>query len=180
MTNRPPEAQLSHVGLFVRDLDAMIAFYTRVLGLVVTDSGDYYMGGRIAFLSRNADEHHQVVMASGRPEGSPTTINQLSFRVGSLEDLRRYYAALVAERVREINPRDHGNAWSIYFSDPEDNRIELYTPSPWYVKQPRGEPLDPTEPAEVIFAKTEALVRKDPTGCTREAWMAKLHARLSP
>src|SRR6266850_3646526 len=50
VTNRPPDAQLAHVGLFVRDLDAMIAFYTRVLGLVVTDSGDYYMGGRIAFL----------------------------------------------------------------------------------------------------------------------------------
>ena len=130
MTSKPPDAQLAHVGLFVRDLDAMIAFYTRVLGLVVTDSGDYYMGGRIAFLSRNADEHHQIVMASGRAEGSPTTINQLSFRVGNLEDLRRFYAVLVAEGAKEIVPRDHGNAWSIYFSDPEDNRIELYTPSP--------------------------------------------------
>ena len=179
MTNRPPDAQLAHVGLFVRDLEAMIAFYTRVLGLVVTDSGDYYMGGRIAFLSRNADEHHQIVMASGRPEGSPTTINQLSFRVEKLEDLRRFYAVLVAEAAKEIVPRDHGNAWSIYFSDPEDNRIELYTPSPWYVKQPRGEPLDLTEPSEVIFAKTEALVRNDPTGCTREAWMAKLQSRLA-
>src|SRR6267378_7231575 len=83
MTNPLPDAQLAHVGLFVRDLEAMIAFYTRVLGLVVTDSGDYYMGGRIAFLSRNADEHHQIVMASGRAEGSPTTLNQLSFRVNS-------------------------------------------------------------------------------------------------
>jgi len=179
VTNRPPDAQLAHVGLFVRDLDAMIAFYTRVLGLVVTDSGDYYMGGRIAFLSRNAHEHHQIVMASGRAEGTPTTINQLSFRVGSLEDLRRFYAVLVAEGAREIVPRDHGNAWSIYFSDPEDNRIELYTPSPWYVKQPRGEPLDLTEPAEVILAKTEALVRGDPTSSTREAWMAKLQSRLA-
>ena len=179
MANRPPDAQLAHVGLFVRDLDAMTAFYSRILGLVVTDTGDYYMGGRIAFLSRNADEHHQIVMASGRAEGSPTTINQLSFRVKDLEDLRRFYAVLVAERAKEIVPRDHGNAWSIYFSDPEDNRIELYTPSPWYVKQPRGEALDLTEPADVIFAKTEARVRKDPSGCTREAWMAQLQARLA-
>jgi catechol 2,3-dioxygenase len=179
MTNRPPDAQLAHVGLFVRDLDAMIAFYSRVLGLVVTDSGDYYMGGRIAFLSRNADEHHQIVMASGRAEGAPTTINQLSFRVGDLEDLRRFYAVLVAEGAKEIVPRDHGNAWSIYFSDPEDNRIELYTPSPWYVRQPRGEPLDLTEPVEVILAKTEALIRADPSASTREAWMAQLQTRLA-
>lgn len=32
-----------------------------------------------------------------------------------------------------VAPRNHGNAWSIYFADPEGNRIELYTPSPWYV-----------------------------------------------
>ncbi|HEY6241256.1 MAG TPA: VOC family protein [Burkholderiales bacterium] len=178
MTNSLPDAQLAHVGLFVRDLEAMIAFYSRVLGLVVTDSGDYYLGGRIAFLSRNADEHHQIVMASGRPEDAPTTINQLSFRVRNLEDLRRFYTVLVAERAKEIVPRNHGNAWSIYFSDPEDNRIELYTPSPWYVKQPHGEPLDLTEPVEVIVAKTEALIRNDPTSCTREAWMAKLQTRL--
>jgi catechol 2,3-dioxygenase-like lactoylglutathione lyase family enzyme len=179
MTSTPPDAQLAHVGLFVRDLDAMIAFYSRVLGLVVTDSGDYYMGGRIAFLSRNTDEHHQIVMASGRPEGTPTTINQLSFRVKNLEDLRRFFPVLVAEQAKEIVPRNHGNAWSIYFSDPEDNRIELYTPSPWYVRQPRGEPLDLTESAEVILAKTEALIRDDPSACTREAWMAKLQARLA-
>ena len=178
MMNPVPDAQLAHVGLFVRDLETMIAFYCRVLGLVVTDSGDYYLGGRIAFLSRNPEEHHQIVMASGRPNGAPTTINQLSFRVKNLEDLRRFFTVLVAEQAKQIAPRNHGNAWSIYFSDPEDNRIELYTPSPWYVKQPRGEPLDLSAPAEVIRAKTEALIRADPTGCTREAWMEKLQARL--
>ena len=178
--NPVPDAQLAHVGLFVRDLEAMIAFYCRVLGLVVTDSGDYYLGGRIAFLSRNPEEHHQVVMASGRPNDAPTTINQLSFRVKNLEDLRRFYTALVDEQVKEIQPRNHGNAWSIYFSDPEDNRIELYTPSPWYVGQPYGKPLDLTEQVEAIVAKTEALIRGDPTACSREAWMAKLKTRLAP
>jgi catechol 2,3-dioxygenase-like lactoylglutathione lyase family enzyme len=180
MMNPLPDAQLAHVGLFVRDLEAMIAFYTRVLGLVVTDSGDYYLGGRIAFLSRNPEEHHQVVMASGRPKDAPTTINQLSFRVKNLEDLKRFFTVLVAEKAKEIVPRNHGNAWSIYFSDPEDNRIELYTPSPWYVGQPYGKPLDLTEPVEAIVAKTEALIQDDPTACPREAWMAKLKTRLAP
>ena len=179
MTVRPPDAQLAHVGFYVRDLERMIAFYGRVLGLVVTDTGPYYLGGHIAFLSRNSDEHHQVVMASGRAEGSPTTMNQLSFRVKSLEDLKRFYAALVAEQVKEINPRNHGNAWSVYFSDPEGNRIEIYTPSPWHVVQPFGKPLDLTEPVEAILAKTEALVRADPSGCTREAWAAKFRNRLA-
>jgi len=180
MTNRVPDAQLTHVGLYVRDLEGMIEFYSRVLGLVLTDSGDYYLGGRIAFLSRNPEEHHQIVMASGRPDDAPTTINQLSFRVKNLEDLRRFFTVLVAEQAKEIAPRNHGNAWSIYFSDPEDNRIELYTPFPWYVGQPYGKALDLTEPAEAIVARTEALIRDDPTACPREAWMAKLKTRLAP
>jgi catechol 2,3-dioxygenase len=179
MTVRPPQAQLAHFGFYVRDLEGMVAFYTRVLGLVVTDSGDYYLGGRIVFLSRNAEEHHQVVMASGRAEGSPSTINQISFRVQGLEDLRRFHAALVKEEVKEINPRNHGNAWSVYFSDPEDNRIEIYTPSPWHVGQPYGKPLDLTEPVEAILAKTEAMIRDDPTRSTRSAWMAQMQARLA-
>ena len=48
-----PEAQLVHVGFHVHYVDMVIDFYSRVMGLVLTDSGGYYRGGRIAFLSRN-------------------------------------------------------------------------------------------------------------------------------
>ena len=61
--------------------------------------------------------------------------------------------------MQKLETRDHGNAWSIYFSDPEGNRMEVYMPSPWYVAQPFGEPLDLTQPAEAIHAKTEAMVQ---------------------
>ena len=64
---RRPNAQFTHVGFMVTDLEGMIAFYTRVLGLVLTDRGPYYRGGEIVFLSRDHSEHHQVVFASGRP-----------------------------------------------------------------------------------------------------------------
>ena len=39
---RPPNAQLTHLGFQVRDMDRMIDFYTRVIGLVMTDRGPYY------------------------------------------------------------------------------------------------------------------------------------------
>ncbi len=174
-----PEAQLCHVGLYAHDLEKMVAFYTRVLGLVVTDRGHSKRGFDIAFLSRSADEHHQIAIVSGRPEDAAfSTINQLSFRVNGLEDLRRYYAWLVAERVPQIDPRNHGNAWSIYFPDPEGNRLELYCAAPWYVGQPFGVPLDLTEPADVIFAKTEALVQADPTWRPAADWSADLRRKL--
>ena len=174
-----PEAQLCHVGLYTFDLEKMVDFYTRIFGLVVTDRGVSGRGYHIAFLSRQPGEHHQVALAEGRPkEAVHSTINQLSFRVGSLEDMRRYYAFLVKEAVPKLEPRNHGNAWSIYFHDPEGNRVEVYCNSPWYVSQPFGEPLDYTEPAEVIMAKTQEMVQQDPTWRPMDEWSADIRKKI--
>ncbi len=177
-----PNAQLGHIGIYVRDMDKMIAFYTRTLGMVVNDDGISTRPGapRIAFLSRNPNEHHQLALATGRPDdGSRSMINQISFRVDGLEDMRTYYARLAAEKVPELDPRNHGNAWSIYFMDPEGNRVEIYTGTPWHVSQPFGRPLDLTKPASAILAETEAMVKADPTHCLAEEFAAKLAAKLA-
>jgi len=175
----PPDAQLTHVGMFVCDIEVMADFYQRVFGLVVTDRGTNYRGDPVVFLSRNPSEHHQLVLGQGRARGSATTVQQVSFEVGDLEDLRRFVPRLEALQVSELGPRNHGNAWSIYFLDPEGNRVEIYRPTPWHVSQPYGEPLDLADPAEVIREKTLAMIRDDPTFCTQEEWAARLRERLA-
>jgi len=173
-----PEAQITHVGIYVRDMDAMIEFYTRVLGLILTDRGPYYRGGEICFLSRKADEHHQVVFASGRVPGAPSSINQISFFVADLETLKSYYDALSVEGIKGLDPINHGNAWSLYFPDPEGNRLELYTVTPWYVQQPFADKLDLTQAADTVRAKTLAMIQSDPSHCPREQWVAGMRERL--
>ena len=174
-----PKVKLCHFGLCAHDLDKMVDFYTSVFGLTVTDWGSSTRGMDIAFLSGNAEEHHQLVIAGGRPKDLAfSTINQVSFRVNDLEELRRYHAWLVDERVQKLETRDHGNAWSIYFSDPAGNRVELYCSSPWHVSQPFGEPLDLTEPADVIRSKTEAMVKQDPTCKPMEVWIAEMQTKM--
>jgi hypothetical protein len=137
--------------------------------------------GSTSHLSGRPDEH-QLAIASLPEDATFSTINQVSFRVGSLDDLKRYHGWLKDERVKDLETRDHGNAWSIYFSDPEGNRMEIYCPTPWYVSQPFGEPLDLTAPSETILAKTEAMVRQDPTSrpaevCRRYAPTARSRSR---
>lgn len=174
-----PDCQLCHIGLYAFDLETMVAFYSRIFGLVVTDRGRTSRGIDIAFLSRDPTEHHQIAIAGGRPKDATfSTIQQISFRVPGLEDLRRFYPWLVKQRVSKLDPRTHGNAWSIYFADPEDNRVELYCSSPWHVSQPFGEPVDLTEPVETIMAKTEAMVKKDPTWMPMDAWIAQMRSRM--
>ena len=173
-----PNAQITHVGIFVHNLDVMIEFYTRVLGLILTDRGPYYRGGEICFLSRSPKEHHQVVFASGRPEAGRSTINQISFFVEDLESLRDYHAMLAEEGVKGLEAINHGNAWSLYFPDPEGNRLELYTSTPWHVEQPFADRLDLSEPADVVRAKTLAMIESHPSYGPREKWSAGLRARL--
>jgi catechol 2,3-dioxygenase len=176
---KPPAAELCHFGLYAHDLEKMVDFYTRAFGLVVTDRGKSPRGFDIAFLSGDPTEHHQLAIAAGRPKDATfSTINQVSFRVRDLDDLRRYHAFLTGERVSNLETRDHGNAWSIYFSDPEGNRMEVYCPSPWYVSQPFGEPLDLTQPTPAILAKTESMVRQDPTCQPIAQWEAAMRAKL--
>jgi catechol 2,3-dioxygenase len=73
----------------------------------------------------------------------------------------------------------HGNAWSAYFLDPEGNRLEAYLHTPFYVPQPHGEPLDLGKTDDEILHATEAACAKDPGFMPREAFAAKVAARLA-
>ena len=59
-----PQLVFSHVGLYVTDIDLMQSFYSSVLGMVVTDRGAL-RGRELVFMTRNINEHHQLVLASG-------------------------------------------------------------------------------------------------------------------
>lgn len=161
--------QLSHVGIFVNDSDSMIRFYQEVLGLTVTDRGISSSAKLpITFMSSHPGQHHQFVLVQGRAKNAPSTINQLSFKVASLAELREVANKVTARGIK-LRQTSHGNAWSVYFLDPEGNQIEIYLDTPWHVAQPHGDPMDFSLPDDVIYAQTEAKVRADPTFQTRES-----------
>jgi catechol 2,3-dioxygenase len=179
MSMRP---QLKHLGIYVHDIERMERFYTSVFGLIVSDRGVVpRLGNRkIVFLSAAPDAHHQLVLVSGKDAASgPSVVFQMSFHVEKLDELREIRERLRREGITPVSAIDHGNAWSIYASDPEGNGLEAYLDSPWHVAQPHGRPFDLSLPDEKIFAATEAAVRKDPTFRERGAWMAEMAKRLS-
>ena len=168
-----PNAQLTHIGILVRDMDNMIAFYQRVMGMKLIDRGA--MGPReLAFLSRSPEEHHQLVLVCDPTTPSPekSTVGQLAFRIDDLEGLRTYWRLLGQWQLPGLEGRNHGNSWSLYFFDPEGNKIELYVSTPWQFKQPWREPLDLTQPADAIVARTEQLFRETPGTTPLAQWQA--------
>jgi catechol 2,3-dioxygenase-like lactoylglutathione lyase family enzyme len=176
----PPRLAFSHVGIFVTALEPMVDFYTRVLGFTVSDRGPVPGRGELVFLSRDPDEHHQVVLVTGRPADLAfTTVNQLSFRLPSLDDLKTAHAAIEKEPVTNIRVVSHGNAWSVYFHDPEGNRIELFVDAPWHTPQPYAEPLDLSQPDDEILRRTEAECRARPGFRSRVEWRAEQARRMA-
>jgi len=161
----------SHVGVFVTDLPKMVDFYSRVLGLKVSDRAVRQDGGEIAFMTLDPREHHQVVFASGRPADlAYNMIQQLSFRAENLGALRETYLALKREPIVELGPISHGNAISAYFRDPEGNRLEVFIDTKWHVPQPCAAPVDLTKSDAEIMAFVERQIAALPGVRERADW----------
>jgi catechol 2,3-dioxygenase len=180
MTTTTIHPQLTHMGINVYDIKVMEDFYTGVLGLLVTDRGvGKTFKAQLVFMSVSPYSHHQVVLASGRdPNSTNSTINQISFKVENLDQLREMYRRVRDRGVEGLRPLNHGNAWSVYFFDPEGNNVELYCDTPWYISQPHGDPFDPEAPSEQILAETEAICRDDPKFMPIEQWREQVRAQL--
>ena len=156
-------ARLAHVGVYAHDKPKLEKFYSNVLGLVVTDSGTARSGMSLTFMSGNPSAHHQLVLVDGRPDTAGfNPIQQISFMVDSLSDLKEVHGRAISEGCSEMRVVTHGNAWSCYFKDPEGNVVEAYLDTPWHVPQPHGASFDITAPEAEIVAWTEAHCRETP------------------
>lgn len=177
----PPAYQMafSHVGFFVTDMDRMADFYTRVMGFFITDRGTLN-GNRITFLSRDPHEHHQIVLVGGRDPATQLNINQISFRVGSLGELKSFHDELLANDAPGMEPVIHGNSWSIYFRDPEGNRIEVFTDTEWYIAQPFKEYLDFNRTEQEIRDHTRDYCRTREGFKPIKQWRAEMRALMQP
>ncbi len=149
---------LGHVGIYCTDVQKSRDFYTRILGLTVTDEDPQ---GRIIFLSAQPDnEHHELALCPGRdvPAGAKV-IQQVSFIVEDLVALKQFHNRLKQEGVRIRSVVSHGIAFAIYFYDPDDNVVEVYAKTPYQVAQPHSEPvdLDLSEEQLMALASSDAV-----------------------
>jgi len=161
----PQVTGLGHVGLFCNDLMKMRDFYSRVIGLTITDE-DLDRG--ICFLSADPEaEHHELALGRAKdPSQKTQNVQQVSFKVGSLDDVRVFYHRLQEEGMKIDRTVTHGIACSVYFYDPEDNRVELYYTTPYKIRQPLGQHIDLDKPNDELldFSKSFAATMGPPRG----------------
>ena len=157
---------LGHVGIYVRDLEQMVAFYRDVMGMQITKQ-NWRLG--MVFLSADPDAvDHEIALMRGRPSAEdPHLIQQISMRVGSLDDLRTFHHRLRAEGYRIERVVNHASAIGCYFFDPEGNRTEVFWLTGRASWVPVANPIDIDQPDDVVRAEVDRLwdqVRHVPVG----------------
>ena len=115
-------AQIDHLVLNTPNVDAMVGFYTDVLGLEVSD---WYEKQAIIFLRCN-DDHHCLAIAISKITG----IQHLAFRVHGFEALMRSVGRMRKAGLDPIwGPGRHGPGGNVftYFADPNGYVVEFTT-----------------------------------------------------
>lgn len=148
--------KLGHVGIYARDFPKMRDFFSKVIGLHISDETE-----NVAFMTTNPErEHHELVIFKSQNENERTTVQQISFSCERLEDVLDYYQRLKAAGTRFSSVTSHGNAIGLYFYDPDGNRCEVYWTTPWAAKQPYAVAVDLRKPLADVMREVEADVRQ--------------------
>jgi catechol-2,3-dioxygenase len=140
-----------HVGLYAKDPSASAEFYRDVLNMqIVGGSGpEDPLGASVFLCSRPDEESHEIVLFA-----NPANAH-VAFKVSSLAELRSLHARVVDRGIPIKFAFNHGVSFSFYFDDPDGNIIEVYWPTaaPQSYRQPHLEPLDLTQPDDVLLEK---------------------------
>ena len=152
---------LSHIVLYVNDLDKMVGFYRDVLGLVKYREN----AGRMVFLTSDPEiDDHQIALAKGR-EGNAKIIGHIAWRVDTPAEVKEFYEKFKAQGV----PIDHcvshayqemGNTVSCYFLDPEGNRLEIYALVAERDAERINRPLDLDQNVDEIVAQASGFAAR--------------------
>ena len=121
--------KIGHVNLRVADEARSKAFYRDVLGFRVSEADPEHGG---VFMTLGVDFHNLDLSQHPDPDGAQRPgpdqvgVSHIAFQVGSYADLRDSYLALQKHGVEIRSATDHVSQRSIYFADPDGNRLEIY------------------------------------------------------
>jgi len=166
--------QLAHVVLHTSRFVEMVDWYKSVLQMYPSYEDDH-----ISFLTFD-EEHHRVALVSvpglqERADGH-VGVHHMAFTFRNLTELLATHERLAAQGIQPYWAVNHGITVSLYFNDPDRNRVELqvdvfatadealaYCAGPDFKENPIGVDFDPAEMlARLRAGATEAELKVRP------------------
>ena len=180
-------AKFAHAVLATKQFQAMVDWYKTVLEAEVVHSN-----GMLAFMTYD-DEHHRIAIAAvpgleDKPRHS-VGLDHLAYTYANLGDLVYTYERLKQAGILPVVTINHGPTTSIYYRDPDGNRVELqidnfesveelkgFFHSHAFEKNPIGVTFNPDELARDFHAGVPAseLTKYDATRGLDPATMKRL------
>jgi catechol 2,3-dioxygenase len=161
---------LHHFGLKTSNLDAMVDWYGKVLGMKpnhrtsATSAAHGDSRWKIAWVSNDEANHRISIMALPRladdeQRSRHKGVHHIAFEYPALDDLLATYARLKLLAIEPVCAADHGATTSFYYEDPDHNSIELMVDnfgdaeqssdflrrSPDFANNPMGADVDPDQ-----------------------------------
>ena len=132
---------------------AAAEFYMDVLGMEITGGStpDHPLGASAFVSSRPYERSHEIALFANPAHA------HFAFKVSSLAEFRSFHSRVVKKNIPIKFVFNHRESFALYFDDPDGNMIEVYWPTgdlSW--KQPQVEPLDLSQPDEVLLEKITA------------------------
>lgn len=168
---KSPKA-LAHVVFRTANYRAMVDFYRDFLGAEIT-----HENGTMAFL-RYDEEHHRIaiiaVPGTGPRVRTAAGLEHVAFSYDNLDDLTSAYATRKALGMLPNWCTNHGPTTSMYYSDPDGNKIEMqvdnfntpdeanaFMSSNLFSENPIGTDFDPEELVRKVQAgESPAALKK--------------------
>jgi catechol 2,3-dioxygenase len=124
--------RVGHLVLRVKDVERSKRFFEEILGFPVVAQNER---GMVFFSTDVADNHHMLAIMPGKEGAAMPTPDQVgmqhvSFELGSFAELQDAYRLFKEKGVAIDHTVFHGVSKSVYFYDPDGNRLELYVNVP--------------------------------------------------
>ncbi len=116
-------SRVGHIVLNVSDVETAVPFYRDVLGMETVRRS-----GNNAFMSFGT-QHHDIGLFQVKTEPSRGSLGLSHAALvieGGISELEDLYQRLLDHGVQDIRLTDHGMTKSVYFRDPDGNRLEIY------------------------------------------------------
>ncbi len=162
-TDRVVPTRFAHYVLRSRDMAASVQWYETVLGMEIV-----HQNPALTFLTYD-DEHHRLALVQIDCDGQPVDkrlpgLDHVAYTLADLGALLGQYKRLKAHDILPVWPINHGLTTSLYYEDPDGNRVEFqvenfhtsdelnaYIRSDAFARNPIGVEFDP----ETLLARYE-------------------------